>query len=152
MKLNLAKLISSFASNSSIATPFLVVASIFVTIYTGGVVKSSTEAVAAITTNPAPIKMSMAKAPITKGEVKAAAERIQAISPSISLSVSGSSLTLSAKSPDLFPEFMAAISAAMNADPSILWEAKSICLNACESGNSARAVITGFKQSLKTTS
>lgn len=86
---------------------------------------------------------------ITEQQALVAAQRLRALVPGVSVATSADAgLVLAVKSPEQFPEFMAAL-AMVSAGSSIKWQAQSICMNVCAAGDAAQAKLSGYKQAVR---
>lgn len=97
------------------------------------------------------VSISLAKTQITQEQALRSAQSLARLAPSMRVAVSGKSVVISAANSEQFAEFMHALSLVPLTASDVVWEAEEICLSTCESGISARARVTGFKQSISNT-
>lgn len=150
MKINPGRMFASLSTHSGIAAPFLLVCAIASSVFTANEVMDMTRTISRAEAIGQPLNLKLSKSPITAGQAKALAERVATLNPATKISVSGSTLVVSIQDPSLFPEFISALSSVQAANSEIMWETRYMCLNACQSGTTARIEVTGFTQLVQT--
>ena len=150
MRFNANRLLSAFASNAGLMAPILLVAALGTTYFAAASIKAASTSVAIKARNSDEhMSISLSKTQITEDQAIRSAERLARLAPAVRIAVSGKLVVVSAASSEHFAEFMHALTTIQSTASDIVWEAEDICLSACEGGDSARARVTGYKQSIK---
>jgi hypothetical protein len=150
VRFNPNRLVAAFASNAGLMAPILLVAAVGTTYFAASSIKAASTSVAIKARNTDEhTSISLTKTPISDDLVMRSAERLARLSPAVRVSVAGRAVVVSATSAEHFAEFMHALSTLQTTSADVVWEAEDICLSACEGGDSARARVTGYKQSIK---
>jgi len=94
-------------------------------------------------------KVTIDKLPITEEQAATASLKLSKLAPGTSVAVAGKALVISIKHPELFAEWIHALSEVQSAIKDVQWEFDDICLASCEGGESAKAYLTAYKRHIK---
>jgi len=150
MKFSPGRALEAFASQLGVMAPLLLAAAVATTYAAGTAVTAAANAWSTKSRARAEAGASVAltKAPITDEVALRSADRVARLVPSVRVTVVGKVIVVSVADPQAFADFMYALTALQSSAADVVWEAESICLSACDGGVAARAVVSGYRQSI----
>lgn len=148
MKVNAKHLSSSLAVNLGPLAPILIAAAIASAWFAASSVKSAASSIKSANESTARV-VRLDKTPITSEVALAAAKRLTKLSPSTTVAVSGKFVVVSIAKPELFAEWMHALTEVQSVTKGAQWEVEEMCISSCEGGEAAKAYLTAYTPALK---
>lgn len=152
MRLQVSQLLSVMATTGGVFSPVLLAVAAGLAMLAADSVAEATNAVSShgVVAQEKGGQVQLERTKITKQQATAVAERLVSLVPGVSVATSaGDGLVLAVKTPEQFPEFMAAIAMVAGSGASVRWEAESVCMNVCQSGNAAQIRLNGFMEKVR---
>jgi hypothetical protein len=148
MKVNFKQLSSSLVSNVGPLAPILIAAAFASVWFASSSIKSAATSIK--TANESTTQaVKLERTPITDATALSAAQRLTKLSPATTIAVSGKFVVVSIPKPELFAEWVHALTEVQSIGKDVQWEVDDMCIASCEGGESAKAYLTAYKQQIK---
>lgn len=148
MKASIKGLATSLATNLGPLAPALLIAAAASVWFAAGSIKSATASVKSAQ-DKSTQKVTLEKLPIDAAQALSTATRLGKLAPATTVAVSGKYVVISISRPELFAEWVHALTEVQSIVRDVQWEVEDMCIASCEGGESAKAYVTAYKRRIK---
>lgn len=145
MKLNIKNLSKSLVANIGPLAPILIVAAAASVWFASGSIKAAaTSMKSAQDVNTQRVKLE--RTAIDDKTALISAKRLATLAPAAVIGVAGKFVVISIAKPELFAEWVHALTEIQSIGTDVQWEVEEMCIASCEGGDSAKAYLTAYKR------
>lgn len=148
MKTSIKGLAGSLATNLGPLAPALLIAAAVSVWFAADSIKSATASVKSAQ-DKSTQKVTLEKLPIDSAQALSTATRLGKLAPATTVAVSGKFVVISIAKPELFAEWVHALTEVQSVVKDVQWEVEDMCIASCEGGESAKAYVTAYKRHIK---
>ena len=149
MSINLKTLSGALASNLGPLAPILLLVASASVWFAAGSINSAAATLKTAQSNRSTQTVSFERLPIDDAQALATAKRLTKLSPATVVAVSGKFVVVSIATPELFAEWVHALTEVQSISKDAQWEVEDMCIASCEGGESAKAYLTAYKRHIK---
>ena len=148
MKSNPRELIQSLLADFGVLAPLLVLAAGVSVWFAASSISAATRSIKTsqlVSTN----KVTVDRVPITEAQAVSVARELSKIVPDTTVAVSGKMVVISITKPELFAQWVHAMTEVQSTIKGVQWEVEELCVASCETAEPAKVYLSGFKRQLK---
>lgn len=149
MSFNLKTLSGSLAANVGPLAPILLLVAAASVWTAAGSINAAAAMLKTAESNRSSQTVSFERKPIDDAQALTTAKRLTKLSPATVVAVSGKFVVVSIANPELFAEWVHALTEVQSISKDVQWEVEDMCIASCEGGDSAKAYLTAYKRRIK---
>lgn len=149
MSVNLKSLAASLALNLGPLAPVLIFVAAASVWFAAGSINSAAAILKTAQSNNSAHTVSFERLPINDDQALSAAKRLTKLAPATVVAVSGKFVVVSITKPELFAEWVHALTEVQSISKDLQWEVEEMCIASCEGGDTAKAYVTAYRRQIK---